>query len=192
MILYHGSYTTVANPDLRKSAAGKDFGAGFYLTSDHEQAKAFIRTSTLKAIRTKAISSDHNKGAVSVFEFDETAPVAIFRFETTSAEWLQFISANRRPEIFSSEALWDIQARFAGYDIIIGKIADDATNRTITAYLSGAFGDINSEEAIADTIKRLQPERLNDQYCFLTESAIRALSFKEAEYYDIDIKSKRT
>lgn len=188
MILYHGSYTTVANPDLRKSAAGKDFGAGFYLTSDHEQAKAFIRTSTLKAIRTKTISPDHNKGAVSVFEFDETAPVAIFRFETTSAEWLRFISANRRPEIFSSEALHDIQARFAGYDIIIGKIADDATNRTITAYLSGAFGDINSEEAIADTIKRLQPERLNDQFCFFTEKSIEALSFKEVELYDINTK----
>lgn len=185
MILYHGSYTAVTKPDLRKSAVGKDFGAGFYLTSDHEQAKAFIRTSTQKAIRTKAVSADHNKGAVSVFDFDEAAPVAIFRFETTSAEWLQFVSANRRPENFSPEALREIQTRFSGYDVIIGKIADDTTNRTITAYLSGAFGDIDSNEAIFDTIKRLQPERLSDQFCFLTQKAVAALSFEGVECYEI-------
>ena len=28
----------------------------------------------------------------------------------------------------------------ARYDIIAGKIADDATNATLTAYLAGAFG----------------------------------------------------
>ena len=33
MVLYHGSYCVVENPDLEKCAAFKDFGRGFYLTS---------------------------------------------------------------------------------------------------------------------------------------------------------------
>ena len=55
----------------------------------------------------------------------------------------------------------------------------------ISAYLSGVFGDINSTEAIFDTVKRLQPERLSDQFCFLTQKAVAALSFKGVECYKI-------
>ena len=38
MILYHGSYCVVKNPDLEKCAMYKDFGRGFYLTTSKEQA----------------------------------------------------------------------------------------------------------------------------------------------------------
>ena len=186
MILYHGSYTAVQQPDLRKSAAGKDFGSGFYLTSDHEQAKAFIRASTQKAIRIKAVPASHNQGAVSVFELDDTAPLRIFRFETTNAKWLQFIAANRKADVFDAGKGQQILEEFADYDIIVGKIADDATNRTLTAYLAGALGNPDSVEAISDAIRQLQPDRLKDQFCLLTEAAINALSLKEVEYYDID------
>ncbi|WP_196814247.1 DUF3990 domain-containing protein [Butyrivibrio sp. LC3010] len=34
MLLYHGSYTSVENIDLNQCMNGKDFGKGFYLTSD--------------------------------------------------------------------------------------------------------------------------------------------------------------
>lgn len=45
MILYHGSNTEVKNPQILRSRRLLDFGAGFYLTSDYEQAKKWaIRT----------------------------------------------------------------------------------------------------------------------------------------------------
>lgn len=34
IILYHGSYCVVENPDLNKCKPGKDFGLGFYVTTD--------------------------------------------------------------------------------------------------------------------------------------------------------------
>ena len=34
LTFYHGSYTEVRNIDLDKSESGKDFGKGFYLTSN--------------------------------------------------------------------------------------------------------------------------------------------------------------
>ena len=49
LILYHGSYTEVINSDLSKCSRGKDFGVGFYLTSDFNQA---CNIESLKYIRT--------------------------------------------------------------------------------------------------------------------------------------------
>ena len=39
MILYHGSYVEVSNPDLSYSRENLDFGKGFYTTTIYEQAK---------------------------------------------------------------------------------------------------------------------------------------------------------
>ena len=70
-------------------------------------------------------------------------------------------------------------------DVIIGKVANDKTNPVITAYLNGLYGDIMSDEAVNEAIKRLIPDHLVDQYCFLTQKAVDCLSFQEAQRYDI-------
>ena len=49
--LYHGSYTIVDKPDLSKCEAGKDFGQGFYLPTDIEQARRFVKSSIGKAAK---------------------------------------------------------------------------------------------------------------------------------------------
>ena len=49
-ILYHGSFCEVQTPDLRKCARYKDFGQGFYLTTDKGQAESFAKISTQKAV----------------------------------------------------------------------------------------------------------------------------------------------
>lgn len=38
MILYHGSYLEIAEPDLTHSRPNVDFGCGFYVTPLHDQA----------------------------------------------------------------------------------------------------------------------------------------------------------
>ncbi len=48
MLLYHGSYTEVAEIDLQKCETGKDFGQGFYLTTSLIQAQRFIPLSVKK------------------------------------------------------------------------------------------------------------------------------------------------
>ena len=48
MILYHGSNVTVDNPQLLPTKRFLDFGKGFYLTSDFEQASKWA-TRTTKA-----------------------------------------------------------------------------------------------------------------------------------------------
>ena len=70
----------------------------------------------------------------------------------------------------------EVEREMARYDIIAGKIADDATNATLTAYLAGVFGTAGDF-----CIRQLLPNKLKDQYCFKTEAAIRCLKFVKGE-----------
>ena len=67
------------------------------------------------------------------------------------------------------------------YDVIGGKIANDATNVTILTYLVGAYGTVGSDEADQLCIGRLISERLKDQFCFRTVRGLQCLSFEGSE-----------
>ena len=43
MILYHGSNTSFDQIDLTKSLPNKDFGKGFYLSDNYEQAEEMAK-----------------------------------------------------------------------------------------------------------------------------------------------------
>lgn len=50
MILYHGSNVEVEMPDLNKSKPYKDFGQGFYLSADRNQALRMAEQKTLQLL----------------------------------------------------------------------------------------------------------------------------------------------
>lgn len=75
----------------------------------------------------------------------------------------------------------DLVHEMKRYDVVAGKIADDATNFIITTYMAGAYGKIGSKEADSLCISMLLPERLKDQYCFRTDKALKCLTFIESE-----------
>lgn len=62
MILYHGSNTDIQEIDLSQSRPYKDFGQGFYLTQDKEQA---TRMAEQKTLQLGGIP------VVTAYEFDE-------------------------------------------------------------------------------------------------------------------------
>jgi len=51
MLLYHGSNVEIQKPDLKMSRKYLDFGAGFYLTSNNEQAIQFAGKVVLRAMK---------------------------------------------------------------------------------------------------------------------------------------------
>ena len=67
MILYHGSNVEIKETDLNRSAVGKDFGVGFYLTASKEQAERMA---------SRRVRLYGGEPVVSAFEFDEAAAVA--------------------------------------------------------------------------------------------------------------------
>ena len=185
MLLYHGSYTTIEEISLDMCTKGKDFGKGFYLTSDVNQARSFVKTSLRKAKRLGQAPEDQNYGYISSFRYHKPDnDIRVHIFDKADKEWLCFISQNRREKL--AEVLsGKIDSSISTSDIIVGKIANDTTNPVITAYLNGLYGDILSDEAISFAIKQLMPEHLIDQYCFLTKNAIDCLEFQEARKHVI-------
>lgn len=156
MLLYHGSNLAVERPRLLARTRALDFGAGFYLTTDPDQAARWARTTVLR--RGSGVAT------VSVFEVDE-APLSrlkVLRFPKPDADWLRFVSRNRNERIDDS-----------GFDVVAGPVANDNTMPVLNLYFAGAYTE---EEAL----RRLLPQRLRDQYAMKTEAALSVLSFKEA------------
>ena len=182
-LLYHGSYSAVKAVDLAKCAKGKDFGCGFYMTTDREQARSFIPQSIRKAKALGRIPQEQTYGYLSIFRYHQIKPIRQYVFETTDAKWLQFVAGNRLGSFEAFSARENMLA-IASSDMIGGKIADDNTNRQLAAYIDGVFGALDDEEAIRLAVRRLKPENLKDQWCFLTEAALRCLTFVEADRYD--------
>lgn len=176
LILYHGSYCEVKEPDIKKCAKKKDFGQGFYLTTSKEQAESFLKTSIAKAIVAGKIKESQNYGYISTFKIKLSKELQVHVFEDADVDWLHCIAAHRKKKLFT-----EVENEMAKYDVIVGKIADDATNATLTAYLGGVFGTVGDKEADDFCIKQLLPNKLKDQYCFKTEEAIKCLKYVEGE-----------
>lgn len=155
MILYHGSNVEVPEPKLLKNQRELDFGNGFYTTTDPEQA---IKWAKRTAARLK-----QKNGYVSVYEVEEAvfSTLHILRFVSPDREWLHFVAANRKGELLSGS-----------WDVVAGPVANDQTMPVLSLYLDGMYDE-------DETIKRLLPQKLKDQYTFKTEAAIRLLKFKE-------------
>lgn len=84
MTVYHGSYTTVEHPDIRKSRNTKDFGPGFYCTIIREQAERWARRYDTPVTNTYTVRMD--------------TTLNILEFKEMTEEWLDFIIACRRGE----------------------------------------------------------------------------------------------
>ena len=108
----------------------------------------------------------------------------VFEFKDADREWLWFIAQNRRPYL-AKRLAGKVNPKAFRADVVIGKVANDKTNPTITAYLNGLYGDVLSERAVSFAIEELLPNQLEDQYCFRTENAVACLSFQEARRYVI-------
>lgn len=178
--LYHGSYIDIPEIDLTQCRSGLDFGKGFYLTSSFEQARNYVRLSVAKAKRMGIIPEQFSfeDGQISVYQFHYDPNLLIHYFPEANEEWLHFVAANRSLHLF-----FGLLRKYQTTDIIVGKIADDQTARTLQQYTREYFGIPGTKEADEAAIRQLLPDRLQDQLCFRTEDAIHNLHFIRSERY---------
>lgn len=155
MLLYHGSNVEVREPRLLKRQRELDFGKGFYTTSDLDQAVRWAKRTVLRL----------KKGSpcVTVYEIDdeELTRLRILRFQKPDADWLRFVVANRKGTTIVGD-----------WDLICGPVANDQTMPVIELYLDGMYDE-------EETVRRLLPQKLKDQYTFKTDAAINLLRCKE-------------
>ena len=180
IMLFHGSCTEVREIDLSKCEKGKDFGKGFYLTTSYEQAKSFLNQSVKRAKIKRIIPQNWNKGVISCYRFVFDQNLKIKYFLEADKEWLHFVVANRKNDLFP-----ELYSLYKDYDIIGGKIANDMTARTIQLYIGQGYGIPGDENADRIAIDQLLPNRLNNQYCFLTVKSLKCLEFIKGDTYEI-------
>lgn len=154
MILYHGSFVVVEQPDLLHSRPNVDFGKGFYVTPIYEQAEKWCS-------RFKRRGKD---GIVSQYVFDEGAykDLKVLTFDAYSEDWLDFILNCRRGQDDTD------------YDFVVGGVANDKVFNTVELF----FDELIDK---AEAIQRLQYEKPNLQIAFRTEKALSYLKFKGSE-----------
>lgn len=153
MILYHGSNILIDKIDLSKSKPNKDFGRGFYLSDNEEQALEMAKFKTLTL---------GGEPLISIFEFDENIitnnTLKVKVFQDYSEEWADFVFANR-------EGLDNVEE----YDIVYGPIANDTVGLQIRKLKSGNIDKV-------EFLNRLKYMKgITFQYYFGTENAIKTL-----------------
>ena len=156
IILYHGSNIDIEQICLDLCKPGKDFGKGFYLNPNYDQAFKM-------AVKTRRISRKGNE-IVSSFEFDETflddGELKVKIFSDYTEEWAEFILANRNNA--SDKPIHD-------YDIVIGPIADDTVGLQLSRFIEGYI----SLSVLVEELKFKGNKAI--QYYFGTEKAINLL-----------------
>ena len=152
MILYHGSNIVIGQIDLTKSKPNKDFGQGFYLSDNENQAQEMAE---FKAMQ---LGGDP---IITRFEFDDTimsdTSLKVLRFEEYSEEWADFVLKNR--DGVATEK----------YDIVYGPIANDKVGLQIRKLKDGSI----DKKEFLNRLKYMKG--ITFQYFFGSKNAISHL-----------------
>ncbi len=154
MKLYHGTNTEFSEILLSKCRPNKDFGQGFYLTDIRSQARE-------QAIR-RCEFEEWGTPVVMEYMFDEnllkSPELRVKIFDGVSRDWAEFILQNRKSR----------GRRLHDYDIVVGPVADDGVVYQLNLYMQSLI-------TLDVLVKELTYKKLNNQYFFGTENAIKML-----------------
>ena len=156
MKLYHGSYVDIKEIDFSMSFPNKDFGKGFYLSDNYDQALQIAKFKS-EALNVQPV--------VNVYEFDEeilTCPelLAVKVFNEYSEDWAEFVLKNRTSA--NGESIHN-------YDIVYGPIANDRVGLQIRKLIEH---DITFERFI-ENLKYMKG--ITFQYFFGTKKSLNYL-----------------
>lgn len=87
MIIYHDSNIVVKEPKVIKSKYSKDFRAGFYCTTNYDQAKRWAKRNNDNCI-------------VNYYEWTKDPSLLQLKFNNVNDEWLDFIAGNIPRSVF--------------------------------------------------------------------------------------------
>lgn len=170
--LYHGTNMYFEEPDLAEAADFKDFGRGYYLTTNQFQAEKW-------AIKDLIDNDKNDVAYVYEYEFDtdDTKNLRILELLIYNEEWLDFIACNR------TKKEENIQ-----YDLIYDRMAD-SRGEILTEAIRDYINKIKTaKETLA--IARFRDRNMN-QYCFKTYEALAKIEKKRyAEVYRLNGKPK--
>lgn len=164
---YHGTIRQAGeaiqqNIDLLKARANTDFGKGFYLTDNLEQAKQWaVSRSHISKFKGQLKESAEPVVVYFVLDLKKLGKLKNIQFHTPSKEWAEFIFHCR------SEGLKE--GLYHNYDFSVGPLAD---GRTATLVLNVMSKEIDLEEFW----KEIQPRhQAYSQLALHTQAALACI-----------------
>lgn len=158
-IVFHGGTEIVSAPEIRVTRRNCDFGPGFYATHSREQAARWTERQRKIRMQREAVVNKYD--ITGLWESGIKAKI----FEAPTEEWLDSVVSCRKG--------MDV---FAGFDVVLGPVADDTVYETIRLFEAGVF-------TRDETIRRLKVEKLFNQIVFKTETALGFCRFVGCETF---------
>ena len=167
--LYHGTNNLFAEFDFSKAKPFKDFGKGFYLTTNLAQAQKWAQRK----------AENQNKAYLYQYQIDkvEKNKWKILELLSYNKEWVDFIS---RCRIYGEET---------EYDIIYDRMADNHVNdisETLQRYVENKV----SADMVVEKIKWSDKKGV-DQFCFKTKKAMQLLVNRKVFVFEKDDEQNR-
>lgn len=172
--LHHGTICEFDKIDVNKGKWNKDFGRGFYTSSDVSHAERLATRN--KFIEEERFALRGMKKSVTpwlyTFEFDldNLAALNVKEFTAADRDWMRFVVLNR-------ESKSKIQEH--EYDVVIGPTANDNTRAAIQTVMPLTKGQVMTDRAIDALIALIEPDKLPWQFFFGTQRAADLLCFTE-------------
>ena len=157
MIVYHGGTDIVLTPRIVPAYTGRDFGVGFYTTYIREQAVKWAKRQALYRKKAEAVLNEYELADSAIHQ------LIVKTFDDYSMDWLDFVVECRRDA-----------AHRHGFDLVIGKIANDDVGETIQAVIDG----LTSKDF---ALSKLAFMHVNNQICFSTDRALGFLKHISSE-----------
>ena len=193
MKIYHGSKVVIEHPLVKGSDETNDYGASFYLTKDLEAAKSWACKNSSVGIvneyEVKASEFDKlrildltNKSKYGVLNW----MAILMRFRVLDSS---FVKRNQLTLDWLQKYYVDVD----DYDVVIGFRADDSYFRFPLRFVSNDLSFDDLEDVFLSG-------HLGVQYAFMSERAIKLLTFKKAiecgedylgHYYSIVTEASR-
>ena len=154
-VLFHGAKSIIKLPlDLDHSKTSNDFGLGFYLGENLEQASTYIAYSKSNLIYPFVL---------------DTSDLSTIRYDV-SLEWMLAIAYYRGwiDKYKDSKLIKDIRNKVDSTDIIIAPIADNKMFTLIDEFVSGYITDMQAKHALSAT-------NLGNQYVIKNNKGLNKL-----------------
>ncbi|MDR0309199.1 MAG: DUF3990 domain-containing protein, partial [Candidatus Methanoplasma sp.] len=157
-VLYHGSRTGIEGEIRPMSRSSCDFGRGFYMGTQAHQPLTLIYSS--------------EKALFYVVEIDLTGLNVLH--VPAGIEWAMLIAYSRgKMDTYIGTALYEKYKRMLnGYDVVIGKIADDRMFYVLDRFFEEGITD----KGLTESLSALH---LGEQYVAITEKACKQIKILE-------------
>jgi hypothetical protein len=170
--LYHGSPERVPFPDVFFSSGNRDFGRGFYLFPNRDDAYDWA---LIKKKRLRTEEAFVNRYALFIQD------LSIYCFSKDNKldllSWVRYIIYSRGYHDIVTKSPFDE----SNADVIVGPVANNVLAEAFDLLLTGRIPGKTLDEALINFLPYLEYDRLDYQICLKTKRAERALRFNGAD-----------